>query len=410
MNRTITIKFPDLEQLCMIISRSCVYLYSLVFFLRTVIAFPPRLDGYLRFGIAAFGILATFASKQINLRQIHLSNYFIWYAGLLIISLFSSLYSVGDNPMSFTNNIFDILFIGTSFSVCIENERDIKKYLFVFSICGGIIFLVLMSKNLLYVDDRLGRSLTGDNTNSFALFLMLTLFAAIGSFYLNKMIVIKIVCTAICLVDIYMLMLSGGRKYILVPIVLIASISLIQTSGTKNVLKRLAMILLIVLGIIAGWRYMLSNPILYNSIGLRFINRVSISNRELYIVKGLEFFLGSPLWGHGENSFATLIVPYHGSQIYSHNNYIELLTNFGLIGFTWYYYYFGKTLKTSFQDAIKTKNPLTVYCSSLMISMLFLDMGIISYCESSLLFTFWVLCFNVAFIILPTRNLEKIDA
>ena len=171
-NNTITLNLPAM---CTTISRTCVYLYSLVFFLRTIISFPSGLDGVLRIGIALFGFTAFFVSGRANLRRVHLSQFFIWYCGLLLISFLSSIYSVNANTQAITNNIWDILFLGIGFSVSVKDEESKKKFLFFFSICGGIVYIVLMSNNLLYVDDRLGRSLTGDNTNTFALFLMLTL-------------------------------------------------------------------------------------------------------------------------------------------------------------------------------------------------------------------------------------------
>ena len=407
MNRCLVLKLPRIQSVFLTASRLCVYLYSIVFFLRAIISFPPRLDGFLRMGIALFGYAAYFASGHMNIRRIRLSQYFLWYFGILVLSLVSSLYSINSNTMGFTSNIWDILLIGIGFSVSISDRESIKRYLLFFSMCGGVIFLALMSKNLLYIDDRLGRSLTGDNTNAFAMYLMLTLFAAISTFYLNEKISIKFLSVIVSLLDLYMLMLSGGRKYVIVPMILITAISILETSGAKNIFKRVAIISIIALGVVVGWNYMITNPVLFNSIGRRFINRVSVDNRELYILKGFEFFLSSPIWGHGENSFSMLIIPYHGSQIYSHNNYIELLTNFGIIGFTWFYFFFGKTLKINLKDAITTKDKLSILASSLMISMLVLDFGIISYSDSSLLFTFWVLCFNVAYTIIPREQQER---
>lgn len=410
MEKKKSIAILNMQSIFEMLSRACVYLYSIVFFLRAIISFPPRLDGFLRIGIAIFGYAAYFMSGHVNVRRVHLSQYFIWYIGVFSISLFSSLYSLNSNAMAFTSNIWDMLFIGVGFSFSITNREAIRRYLFFFSICGGVIFLALMSRNLLYIDDRLGRSLTGDNTNTFAMYLMLTMFAAIATFYINENKLIKIISIVVSLLDLYMLMLSGGRKYVLIPVILVTAISILQTTGTKNIFKRLGIITIIVIGVTVGWNYMITNPILYNSIGRRFINRVSVNNRELYILKGLEFFLNSPIWGHGENSFSVLIVPFHGSQIYSHNNYVELLTNFGIIGFTWFYYFFGKTLKVNLKNAIRTKDKLCILAASFMISMLVLDFGIISYSDSSLLFTFWVLCFNVSYTIVPReQQIEKLE-
>ena len=385
----------NLSQLFYTISRICVYLYGLVFFLRTVIPFPERTDAILRLGIAAFGILGTISTGKVDFKRFVLSDYFIWYAGILAISLFSSLYSPSISTKEYTDNIVDVLFLGVGFSESINSEKNIHRFLLGFSICGLIMFGFLASHNLLHIDDRLGRTLTGDHTNSFAMYLMLTMFAAIAIAYLSEIKIEKLIGIGVAIVDAYMIMLSGGRKYILAPVIMVAIISIISTSGKKNIIKRIVIFAGVITLVVLGWNMMISNPLLYSTIGYRFVNRVSVENRELYIRQGLKFFFTSPIWGHGENAFSELIIPYVGRRAYSHNNYVELLTNFGIIGFGWFYYWFGQKLVYHIKTGKITKNRLHILSASLMIAMLFLDTGTISYCDSSLLFVFWALVFNV---------------
>lgn len=384
------------SQLFYFFSRVCVYLYGLVFFLRSVINVPNRADAILRLGIAVFGIAGSICQKKINLHKMVLSEYFKWYAGLLIISFLSSIYSPSISARGYTENILDILFLGVGFSGSISDKYSIKRFMLCFSICSGILFLFLSSRGLLYIDDRLGRTLTGDNTNSFAMYIMLSMFASIITFYLSEKKIEKIIGISISVIDTYMIMLSGGRKYLIAPVILIATISIMSTSGKKNIIKRLVFFALIIFLILFGWNLMITNPTLYRAIGYRFINLVSIQNRETYILKGLQFFFESPIWGHGENAFSELILPYVGRRAYSHNNYIELLTNYGLIGFIWFYYYFIKQLGLHIKNHKEKNNKYSIISVALMIAMLFLDTGTISYIDSSLLFTFWVVVFNIS--------------
>lgn len=377
------------------LSRFCVYSYGIVFMLHSAVSFPNRLDAILRFGIGIFGIIGALCDPIYNIRAVRVGRFFKWYAGLLVISLIAGIYSPNIRWTDFTKNIFDILFLGTGFSFAVNSEERIKRFLRGFMCCGGIIFLFLFTHNLLHVDDRLGRSLTGDNTNTFALFILLTLIAAVGAFYLTNNRIVRCFCIVLTILDLYMLILSGGRKYLLAPIIIIAVLVIFNTSDRNSQIKRLFFSILLFIGIILGWRIITENPLFYSTIGYRFIERTSMQGREDYIIRGLQFFIDSPIWGHGENSFASLISSYTGYQIYSHNNYIEMLTNFGLIGFVWYYYHFIHVLKADYKDYKFTANKLCLFFVAVLCSLLFLDIGTVSYCDSSLVFVYWVMAFNM---------------
>jgi O-antigen ligase len=58
----------------------------------------------------------------------------------------------------------------------------------------------------------------------------------------------------------------------------------------------------------------------------------SFMGRAELIQFGLQMWRESPFWGHGNEAFRI-----QSGGTYSHNNYIELLANYGLIGFTLFY-------------------------------------------------------------------------
>jgi O-antigen ligase len=73
--------------------------------------------------------------------------------------------------------------------------------------------------------------------------------------------------------------------------------------------------------------------VLFDSREQAFNPERSAEGRLMMIERGLELWQTSPLWGIGNEGFRVM----SGFFTYSHNNYIELLTNYGIIGIILYY-------------------------------------------------------------------------
>ena len=131
-------------------------------------------------------------------------------------------------------------------------------------------------------------------------------------------------------------------------------------------------------------------PYFYNIIGVRIEDMIyslfgighgqeshSTSVRKVMIREGLQFFLYHPLIGGGEKYFGSLTSTIYS---YSHCNYIEILCNFGLIGFGVYYLPLVQryliTLKTRITD-----NKLRLLTIILVTNRLLLDWMQITHSE-----------------------------
>jgi O-antigen ligase len=144
---------------------------------------------------------------------------------------------------------------------------------------------------------------------------------------------------------------SGSRKAVLAVLVL-------ALSGLFGVIKyvsvsrsRIAALLLsvpltvgsfVALTLIAPNALPDATPIIRSIEGLEISRRTatlfarhdgSRDERLLMIGRGLELWQESPIWGHGTAQFTAM----SGYGTYSHNNYVELLANFGLVGFITFY-------------------------------------------------------------------------
>ena len=142
--------------------------------------------------------------------------------------------------------------------------------------------------------------------------------------------------------------LSGGRKFIVIPIIFAYFVLLHKTdsAGRKHILRNT---IIIVIVFFLLYQIVMKVPAVYETIGYRFEGFFAMFSdqyefdsstlkRNLMIERGFEKWLDSPLWGHGFDSFkyfnASSVT---GHLYYSHNNYVELLYNQGVVGFVTYY-------------------------------------------------------------------------
>ena len=99
------------------------------------------------------------------------------------------------------------------------------------------------------------------------------------------------------------------------------------------------------------------------------LNSGSTSERIYFIEKGINGFFESPLFGHGFKSFQAKF------SLYSHNNYIELLYSFGLIGFFLYYSIYFKLYKMALKVDANTK----VLLLFSLLCFCFIDIAAVTY-------------------------------
>lgn len=97
--------------------------------------------------------------------------------------------------------------------------------------------------------------------------------------------------------------------------------------------------------------------------------------RQDMIWEALELWKQSPIIGHGSSQFS-VVSSYEG---YSHNNYSEILANYGLVGFILYYSFHGILLSKSFYYGILKRSPPHRRVIVLIMLVLLLDVGTVSY-------------------------------
>ena len=137
-------------------------------------------------------------------------------------------------------------------------------------------------------------------------------------------------------------MVAGSRKAMLVLLMISAGIYFLYTKGRLNVIRMFAGII-VASGAVAFAGY----KIFAGAYGIRMWELIyglkgeqsgdsSFDTRSDMIWSGLELWLSSPLFGHGNEGFRVM----SGFGTYSHSTPIELLANYGFIGLVCYYLFY----------------------------------------------------------------------
>lgn len=112
------------------------------------------------------------------------------------------------------------------------------------------------------------------------------------------------------------------------------------------------------------------------------------TNRINYIKQGLSEFLKSPIWGNG------FCYSYYYLSKYTHNNYVELLMNGGLLTFGAYYSMYASIWKRASALARKHKDLIrSSLAFTVLAAVLFMDFGVVSYYKRYTL-VLLAICFN----------------
>lgn len=185
-------------------------------------------------------------------------------------------------------------------------------------------------------------------------------------------------------------LLTGSRKGVIMIAVAIVVVQMFL--GRKKFVKNF---LLAVAAIAAIYALIMNVDILYNIIGMRIEKLMelleegttddgSLNSRQLLIKIGMSYIREKPWTGYGYDCFKLLsgvnadgVVSIGDMGYYSHNNYIELLTGGGIIGFVLYYipmlYLLASLIKR-----IKL-NICVPYLLAILVSKLAIEFAFVSY-------------------------------
>ena len=287
--------------------------------------------------------------------RIRLDPYVITLAVYMVLSLAGMLFT----PTSFDRawvvlyDYFTMAVLAICVVQCIEDKKDIQMILYTFMIAGfGLaLYVYSMFGNSFWdmmresVNENLGtvHRLDAGDANANMISLLAAVSAIIAMYYVLMVRTSKwktIACIGIAVFCFIVSMAAASKKSLLLILVCMAVFWYYNAIGNRNVLKK-ARNFFVVVAAVALLFWIINTLPMFSGVARRFETMFSFISggrgsysertRAAMIKKSVEIWLNNPLFGAG--TAATI----HYLGVYSHNNFVEMLANSGLVGFCIFY-------------------------------------------------------------------------
>ena len=370
----------------------CLYIF--ISSLANDMVFPSSIGSLTLYLFLGYSVLYILLNKKLKINRI-----IKWMLVFIAFCVFTMLYSPEKGFLSDSEfyllivNFILILFL-SQYDI---NINDIKKISWANILSGGFLIFILFARGNLTgfsTSNRFGQDLFG-NSNILANLLMKSALYAIWLLvYSENKIIHKMVLTLCLVASYYGMFLSGGRKFIIIPAIFLYILLFFKrdSRGRKHLVKYTGVVIAIV---IAVYYLIMNVPAFYAVIGERMeslfsfirtghsISGKSAEIRVTMIEIGFNKWMDSPIWGYGFDSFKYYNRLMTGHFYYSHNNYIELLYDLGIIGFAIYYWFYWKLFYVAWKGKNSYTPEIRAFVIGIVFSMLVFEYGAVNYTVTS---------------------------
>lgn len=369
------------------LGKLAMLLYIVTSFVANAEVLPQSVISICLYAFVFLGAVSLVVSKSLVVHNLYVVWYGIFCASSFVWVPISLSYWPGN---VWGDTIYQMavgLLISLAFTQFLKSKKDINLLAYAYVLSAVLLMILLAVQGRLEEDDRLGETVMG-NANTFATMYMV---AVIFAFWLllnrKKILERLLLCVAVAVI-FYGLLLSGGRKFILVPFLVLYIMLLLRKDkrGRSHIIRYTVLIAVLLLGLI--W-LMMENEMLYEVVGyrmeylfnmLRGEGAIGASNAMRKNLMNLAFEKGfeSPIWGHGFDSFKNLAQQKLNFYAYSHNNWTEIWYNYGLIGLIAYYWLYVK-LAIGLWKLKKVAPDMASFGIACIVSIFVFEYGAVSY-------------------------------
>lgn len=367
--------------------------HTAVFFVYTFLSYATNALGLpsIFIQLSLYSFFAMSALKIITNKVKMPGHFIIWYGTIFCLSILSILYATSQSyAMDIMKPMVMALVFGMSFAVFIKLENGLKKSINCFIISASVVGLYLAFTFKPEHDwSRLGEAFNV-NANLVGLDYVIPLCFLFVRIYQRKKMLLYSIMAAICG---YNVLLSGSKKALLGFSIFILVYLFFESRGSKR-LRSMVILGLLLVGI---YFVIMNIPSIYNILGARLEEMIeelfgdsmsagtSTSLRYQMIEYGFTLFSENQILGVGINNYPFYFASMMGWNTYAHNNYVELLTDLGLIGFVSYYsihfYLFTKLFKMLDSDERRNAS----LGLALVALLLFFDIAWVSYYQTRIM-------------------------
>lgn len=332
-----------------------------------------------------FLILSSFfliiKSFKIKIKRDRLGH-LIWYGIFMSYGCLSLLWSTNkDYSLVVLKRVMQVMIMIFILTLYIDSEKKIIKIMklnIIGQVCM-IIYLFAKENNRMYFYG----DVIGFDRNAIGLSVSMGTVQLYYMFLKNKNKKILFFFP----IFIYVIFKTGTRKAIVfIVIFIILQLLLSQGKNVKRILKNA----FIILGIIVVCIITLNTNVIMkkrlSNLFLSFTQEVtvddSIVERKYYRLLAYNLFLEKPILGHGIFGFAAYLNKIgYWHVAYCHNNWLEILSTMGLIGFCIYYVQYFRIIVNSM---CKIKNKTYIFPFIFIILLFLMEYGLVSYFDISI--------------------------
>lgn len=325
--------------------------------------------------------------------RILLTPVFKWYFCFIVYYFISILWGNIDDGLYYVNNFAQIFGLCIVFTQHVKTKEDVLEYykIIAFSLVVTAAVIILRTPISSWgAMGRLGFEELALNANALGIRYALGTVVCLYFTYESKLFYLPVVLfTAITL-------FSGSRTALVILVGGIVFYFIFKNVGFRT----LRNIITIILAIEALFYLMFNIPVLYDTIGRRFVIYWNTANgvqtlvngnvrydysaieRTYYREQAFRMFADSPIIGNGANSFVTKMREIGYSHVaYSHNTYLEILATLGLFGGILYFVPQLLTFFDKAKKAISEHNPYNAMCISLIVVIMLAQWHTITYID-----------------------------
>lgn len=336
--------------------------------------------------LTLYAFLGTsFVFLLLHIRTVPLTGFTVWYVAMIMLCFISS--ALAPHFQWDTLYAMFVALILSFFYIMLVDDFwaiDLLANFYIWS-CVAMIIALIATDQFFLEDERLGQTLSG-NANTFSAMLMSSTVFCAWHMVCRCTRKNRILYIAAYVLQLVAMGLSGGRKTIVAVLACTFLFILFSSNKKRPPMARNLLIALLVVSVV--FFAFLNVPFLYDSVGARFESLLGFENasvevssdrlRRRMIELALDGWVKSPIFGHGFNEFKYYNLETTGHFFFSHNNFVELLYDVGLVGFVLYYsmyvHLFIKLMKFP-----SNWRPYKMLGIGLMAQLLIFEMGDISF-------------------------------
>lgn len=313
----------------------------------------------------------------------------VWYTTFTVFAALSSVWSSYFNAgmASYFLRMVVIIAMITSISIYVDKPEDLERIIKLYIL--SVVIIVFLEFSAFPISEwsngSMGSHFSGSNPNGVAFIVFCAELMAFYEFYSkNKKSYLLLVILFIAFI-----ILSSSRKGLFAALagpLMFVVFSTYKKNYFLNIVTVFSLAALV-------FMFIMTDEYAYHAIGRRldsmfnfwFENQThridnSLYMRSYYIELAKEMFAESPILGKGMGNFVKIIDnDYTLTGAYSHNNFWQILSELGIIGFgiyySMYFYIIIKLAKGAFID----KSRINLLFFVFMVLLMVLETGLVNY-------------------------------